>query len=91
MTEGIPSAPRARVRELDIDGEITLYDGTTSTALVLNRTASDVWRLLDGQRSVADIVALLSTAYAVDETTLQAGVEDTLARLRSHGLLEDGG
>ena len=85
----MPGAPRARVRQLDIDGEITLYDGEHSTAVVLNATASDVWRLLDGRRSTDEIVRLLSGAYNTPPDTVRIDVERTLRELADRHLLDD--
>ena len=89
MADWVPGAPRSRIRELDIEGEITLYDGSSQAAVVLNSTASDVWRLLDGQRSIDDIVALLRIAYDTDLDTLRMDVRRTVEELRRHDLLED--
>lgn len=87
--EGAPK-PDPSVREMEIDGEITLFHSVTQTALVLNGTASDVWRLLDGERTAEDIAGLLDSAYDADPDTLRAGVESAVAQLREHGLLEQG-
>jgi Coenzyme PQQ synthesis protein D (PqqD) len=89
MTGSVPGAPRARVRQLDIDGEITLYDGEHSNALVLNTTASDVWRLLDGHRSIEEIVQLLSIAYNAPEEVVRTDVERTVREFAERHLLEN--
>jgi hypothetical protein len=80
--------PGAWVRELDIDGTITLFHTETQTALVLNDTASDVWRLLDGSRDVDDIVTELIRQYDAEEERIRTGVADGLAQLKQHRLLE---
>lgn len=79
--------PGTWVRELDVDGSVTLFHTGTQTALVLNATASDVWRLLDGKRQVDEIVSVLSDTYSADTDALRAGVEDALTQLREHDLL----
>lgn len=86
MTER-PPAPHSDVRELDIDGKVTLFHTKTQTALVLNETASDVWRLLDGERTTAEIVALLSEAYHTDQARVREGVEAALRQLLGHQLI----
>lgn len=93
MTRVNRSAPKPAVgvRELEIDGEVTLYHEATATALVLNNTASDVWRLLDGHRSVDEIVALLAHSYSTDHETVRAGVDSALDQLTGHQLLENPG
>lgn len=80
--------PGESVRALDIDGEITLFHESTQTALVLNTTASDVWRLIDGRRSVDDIVSLLSSSYEADATTVGAGVRSAVDQLVGHQFVE---
>lgn len=80
-------SPAPAVRELDIDGEVTLFHEPTQTALVLNATASDVWRLLDGQRTVEQIVALLARSYATDAGTVRVDVQAALDQLAAHHVL----
>ncbi|PSL04745.1 coenzyme PQQ synthesis protein D (PqqD) [Haloactinopolyspora alba] len=75
------------VRELEIDGEITLFHEPTQTALVLNTTASDVWRLIDGHRSAADIAALLASSYGADPEVVRTDVESALDTLSGHDLV----
>lgn len=80
--------PGAWVRELNIDGAVTLFNTQTQTALVLNDTASDVWRLLDGDHEVDDIVAELAEVYDADVGVVRAGVEDAIAQFHEYLLLE---
>ncbi|WP_084469489.1 PqqD family protein [Jiangella gansuensis] len=88
MSPSSAFAPAAAVRELDVDGEVTLFHAPTHTALVLNDTASDVWRLLDGERTVAQIVELLARAYDADADTVRAGVHAALEQLAAHRVLD---
>lgn len=87
MTDGVPQIV-ASVREMEIDGEITLFDAATQTALVLNQTASDVWRLIDGERTPDAIAHVLGHAYDADPVTVRTGVDAALAELREHGLVD---
>jgi hypothetical protein len=82
--------PATTVREAEIDGAISLYDKQTRNVVVLNSTASDVWRLADGQHTVADIVRLLASAYSVAEAKIRDDVERTVSELRAAGLLACG-
>jgi hypothetical protein len=75
------------VRALELDGDISLYDRASHRALVLNSTASDVWRLLDGEHTVEEVVRLLASAYTTDPTAIRADVERTVATLAEAGLL----
>lgn len=76
------------VRELEIDGDITLFHTRTNSAVILNGTASDVWRLLDGQRMAEEIVSALISVYDVAPATLAEGVENALQQFSDHGLVE---
>jgi Coenzyme PQQ synthesis protein D (PqqD) len=79
--------PAATVREAEIDGAISLYDNRTKNVVVLNPTASDVWRLADGQHTLTDIVRLLASAYSVEAAEICGDVERTVGELRAAGVL----
>ena len=87
-------APRAlvcppidAVREVEVDGCLSLYRRDVDRVLVLNETASDVWRLADGTLHDDEIVALLAAAYGLEPGTIDAEVRSTLARLVQEGFL----
>lgn len=42
--------------------------------LMLEDTARDIWDMIDGERSIDDIVALLTQKYDVEETVCRAEV-----------------
>lgn len=84
-----PPKTHPSVRELEVDGEITLYHEERRTALVLNGTASDVWRLIDGTRGPDEIAQLLARAYDADNETVQQGVRSALDQLRDHHVLDE--
>jgi hypothetical protein len=86
-TSGTVGPPRSTVQALERDGDISLYDSATSQALVLNTTASDVWRLLDGEHTVDEIVKLLATAYSVDSASIRPDVVRIIGELTTAGLL----
>jgi hypothetical protein len=82
--------PRPHVIETEIGDEISLYDPTTERVMVLNTTASDVWRLADGEHTVAELVDLLARAYQVDPGSIREDVRRAVDRLAEEGLLEGG-
>nr|WP_246400617.1 PqqD family protein [Jiangella mangrovi] len=73
---------------MDIDGEVTLFHEPTQTALVLNETAGDVWRLVDGERTADDIVRLLASSYGAGPDDVRGGVEAALAQLAAHHVVD---
>jgi len=79
--------PDPHVHEMEIDGEVTLLHRETQTALVLNDTAGDVWRLLDGRRTVSEIVDTLCAAYGTERDIVRAGVESALRSFEGQGFL----
>ena len=80
--------PRSHILETEIDEEISLYDPRNEQVVVLNQTASDVWRLSDGECDLEEIVRLLSVAYGVAAEDIRGEVEDTVRSLQGQGLLE---
>ena len=80
--------PSPLVRELEIDGDVTLFHTPTNSVVVLNGTASDVWRLLDGQRTAEEIASLLGSVYHAAPATLAEGVDNALQEFSRHGLVE---
>jgi Coenzyme PQQ synthesis protein D (PqqD) len=82
--------PRPHIIESEIGDEISLYDPTTERVVVLNTTASDVWRLADGEHTVPEVVAMLARAYQVDPASIRDEVQSTVERLIEEQLLEGG-
>jgi hypothetical protein len=83
--------PLARVDQLSVEplGDETLvYDLSNNKAHCLNRTAAAVWRLCDGQTSVADMTASLRHQLGanVDEDVVQAALQE----LTKTNLLQEG-
>jgi len=60
--------PRQRtVETFASDGEALLYSATRDEASALNRTATEIWELCDGTKTVGAIARALSQRYGVDE------------------------
>ena len=61
-------------------------------AVELNETGYQIWRLIDGSRSVADIsvslVCLLSPSTRPSDEAILADVQDFVTELVRHGLVE---
>ena len=71
----------------EVGGCFALLCPDNSQAIVLNATASDVWRLADGDLTLERIVDLLARAYRVPPEMIGVEVERTVAALEDHGLL----
>lgn len=86
--------PHARLRPkpgyaLELfDDEAVIVHPANEAVFYCNVTAALVFRLCDGERDIAAIVALLREAYPDAGEQLEAEVQRTLAALLGHGALE---
>jgi hypothetical protein len=79
--------PPSHIIETEIDGDISLYDPSNERVIVLNGTASDVWRLADGEMTLDAIVEALARAYSTPRDAIMADVEKLVVDLTEQGLL----
>ena len=87
MTTTFVATARPDVAQVEIDGEIVLYDDRAKVMHRLSPTAGQVWRCLDGSGSLAEISADLSDVYQADPGQVLADVVATARRFGSAGLL----
>ena len=81
--------PRQRtVEAFASDGESLLYSATRDEASALNRTATEIWQLCDGTRSIGAIARVLGQRYGVDDTHLLADVTAAVETLAARGLVD---
>ena len=78
-------APTVSGEELGDD--LSLFDSASGKAVALNGTARDIWELVDGEASVADVVATLAGAYRVEPEAIEIDVRETLDRLIAEGFI----
>jgi hypothetical protein len=64
------------------------YHPGQTTILYCNPSASVIWQLCDGQRTVEEITALLAESYPDSAGTIVADVESTLRRFAAYGAIE---
>jgi pyrroloquinoline quinone biosynthesis protein D len=83
-----------RVEAYASDGEALLYSATRDEASALNRTATEIWELCDGTRTIGAIARALGQRYGVADASLLADVTAAVTMLRARGLVDlsgDGG
>lgn len=85
---GTIGPPPPHIIETEVRGDISLYDAKNERVLVLNSTASDVWRLCDGEQTFREIVALLAKAYRVPSEAIRDDVRRTIRHLIDEGFLD---
>ncbi len=89
MTDPGPTfGQHPRVQAVDLDGNLSLYAEGQQQAVLLNATASALWRLLVQRRSLEELVAELAEDYAVDGSLIADDVRTTLDELVRLGLLD---
>lgn len=75
------------VFSVEIAGETLLYRVASGAVHRLDRIGSVVWRFLDGETMVDDLVNDLAAAFGVDPATVQADVDELLEGLERACLL----
>jgi len=76
---------RRSFRVQEMDGETLLYSKVSKRTFYLNESATVIWKLCDGQRSVGEIVELLKETYPDLAEGFEADVSATLDRLMAEG------
>jgi hypothetical protein len=79
--------PRSDFKLVELEGESMLYSSDDRKALYLNETASMLWKLCDGERSIGAIEDLLREAYP-EAAGLSGDVEAAVALFIGHGAIE---
>lgn len=84
--EAIPAQePGFKVEELD--GETILYRDELKKMIYLNDSASAVWHLCDGQRSVREIIDVLADVYSEVGQSIALDVKEAIDNLTREGAL----
>ena len=74
------------VRELD--GEAVLLDVARGTYYGLNATGRRILALLDGERTLAEVVAVLEAEFEAPGEVLAESVRSLIGELETQGLIE---
>jgi hypothetical protein len=88
-TDPVP-APRGRHVIEEIDHESLIYRRPTKAAIYLNETATVIWKLCDGSRTVQEIIAILVESFPDAAEDVRADVKETIDELVLAGALELG-
>ena len=70
--------PASDFRLEEMDGELLLYHPASTKAVYLNETASMIWKLCDGERTIGEILELLRESFPEAGESMEADVESTL-------------
>ena len=84
-------APDASVRQGEracLSIPVRNVDGRLESLVALNETASFIWDILDGRRSVADVCREVVEEFAVSPQVAAEDIQRLLGELSAHGFLE---
>ncbi len=87
LSDAVPT-PRSGFQLEHLDGETLLYRHSLKKMIYMNESAASVWKLCDGQRTVAQIISLLVQAYPEAADTLAGEVGQALDHLVGEGALK---
>jgi hypothetical protein len=79
-----------RFTEAGMGDEVLLMRNDNGEFFSLPQTAATIWRLIDGERDRAALVAAAAREHGVADADIQADVDEFLAELRELGLIADG-
>jgi hypothetical protein len=68
-----------------MDNELLLFNPQDLVVLYLNESASVVWQLCDGQRTISQIAELIAEAYPEAEKSILDDVQETILLFRDKG------
>lgn len=72
----------------EIDGELLLYHPTNTTIMYCNPSASVIWQLCDGERTIEEIAIVLAAAFEQNLETITTDVESTLDLFCKHKAID---
>jgi hypothetical protein len=70
-----------------LDGEVVFFHQSGLKIMHSNRTGALIWQLCDGQRTVAEIIQLLSAAYPEFAAEIHSDVPEILTTLATYGAI----
>ena len=71
-----------------MDNESLIYRSPSKMAIYLNETATVIWKLCDGTRTVKEIIDLLVDAFPEAASDVRADVKETIDELVRNGALQ---
>lgn len=88
MNDSVPCKAAQRFVETELDGEAVIMNVDTGQFHALKDTGLAIWRLIDGERSIATIQSELLKTYDVDEDRCRSECERFFAALESAGFVK---
>ncbi|GIK40842.1 MAG: hypothetical protein BroJett011_46750 [Chloroflexota bacterium] len=70
-----------------MDNEVILFHPAKARIIYGNHSSALIWQLCNGQRTLADIIRLLSQAYPDSAQAIDADVRETLLTFAEQGAI----
>ena len=71
-----------------IEGEAIVVEVDRGEIIHLNETGAEIWNVLDGERSVSEIISHIFNTFEVPEEDADKDTRDFIGQLIEMGLLE---
>lgn len=71
----------------ELDDEVLLYNPTNNKTLYINKSASVIWQLCNGEQTTEEIISMIQEAYPGDKEGLQRDILDTLNSLAENDVV----
>ena len=65
----------------ELDDEVLLYNPANNKTLYINKSASIIWQLCNGEQSVQEIIKMIQDAYPGNDEELHKDVLETMKHL----------
>lgn len=72
----------------NLGNELVLFNTENLNVLYLNQSASVIWQLCDGSRSIREIIDMLTDAYPEAYSDMETDVKETIHLFLSHEALD---
>src|SRR5438034_5755183 len=72
-----------------IEGEAVLIDSEEGELIRLNEVGAEIWKLIDGQRTLGDLTEHLMAGFEVSERRARKDVQRFVRRLLRQDLVEE--
>lgn len=87
MFESKKPTRKSEYRLENLDNELLLFNSTSTNVIYLNQSASIIWQLCDGQRTVKEISELLVGAYPEAAASIIDDVQETIKLFLDQGAI----
>ena len=89
MTDFLAKVPKVAdyITSRELDGEFVLMNLKTLKTYALNETASSIWKSIDKNMSVLDIIDKISADYEISRDLCQSDIIETFNNFKDEHLI----